>query len=104
LPSLEVEDPGGNAIKTESEKRVGVKTALGGEQEVVAKRTDTSASSAEKMEQESKMQVPDGIRHHFNARPKEEKRLQTAGDPWKQHHGGEKWQPAAWDGNIAVRR
>jgi NADH dehydrogenase [ubiquinone] 1 alpha subcomplex assembly factor 2 len=104
FPSLEAEDPGDNATETESENRARVKTILGGEQEAVAKRTDISASSVEKGEQEGKMQIPDCIKHHFNEKPKEEKRPKKAGDPWKQHHGGENWQPAAWDGNIAVRR
>ena len=73
------------------------------------KRRSISASSEDKGEQENKMQVPDGIRHHFVERPGQEKRFKEGPqkdkeDPWKQARGGEKWQPAAWDGNKAIRR
>jgi NADH dehydrogenase [ubiquinone] 1 alpha subcomplex assembly factor 2 len=109
LPSLEIKDPGCHAALTGLENKAGVITAIGDEQDDGNKKRSISAGSEEKGEQENKMQVPDGIRHRFVERPGQETRSKKGPqkdkeDSWKQARGGEKWQPAAWDGNEAIRR
>ncbi len=109
LPSLEIKGPTRHATLAGSENEAGVITAIGVEQDDGAKRRSISAGSEETGVQENKLQVPDGIRHHFDERPGKEK-IPKEGpqkhkeDPWKQARGCEKWQPAAWDGNKAIRR
>lgn len=82
--------------------------------------SNTKGGSAEPLqntEEPIKMQVPDGIRHHFVERPKEHtsgtvketketKEMKEKEDPWKQARGGpsEQWQPASWTGNAAPAR
>ena len=109
LPSLEIKDPGCRAALTGLENKAGVITAIGDEQDDGTKGRSISAGSEEKGEQQNKMQVPDGIRHRFVERHGQETRSKEGPqkdkeDPWKQARGGEKWQPAAWDGNEAIRR
>jgi NADH dehydrogenase [ubiquinone] 1 alpha subcomplex assembly factor 2 len=109
LPSLEIKDPGRHTTLTGLQNKAGVITAIAEEQDNGAKRRSISAGSEETGEQENKMQVPDGRRHDFVKRPGQETRSKEGPqkdkeDPWKQARGGEKWQPAAWDGNKAIRR
>jgi len=108
LPALKVKDPGGHITLTGSENRVGARNAIASEPEDTTKETDISAEFGENGEQKGKMQVSDGIRH-FNESPGQDKRLRAESkkdkeDPWKQSRGAGMWQPAAWDGNIALRR
>ncbi|KAH8789576.1 hypothetical protein BGZ57DRAFT_850472 [Hyaloscypha finlandica] len=103
LPALEVEDPGGNANVADSKNTVGLRSSIGGGPE------DISAGSREKGEQKDKIQAADGKGHHIRERSGQENNSKVESkkekeDPWKQARRGEKWQPAAWDGNIAVRR
>jgi NADH dehydrogenase [ubiquinone] 1 alpha subcomplex assembly factor 2 len=103
LPALEVKDPGGHATSTEAENRASVRSTVGGGPKDAAQRIGIAAPETEgKEEHNGKMQVPDGIRHHFVQRPvqgkstnPEEKKAKE--DPWKQARGGpsEEWQPAA---------
>jgi len=111
LPATEVRDPGGYAKATESPEKEGVRSAVGGGIEDNMQGTDTKVDDAIDGQEEGKMQVPDGIRHHFNERPenmstetKEEKKEKE--DPWKRARGGpsEDWQPKSWNGNIAATR
>lgn len=111
LPATEVKDPG-DATSTEPENRTGVRSAIGGAPEDIAQKTDIPAAESQGKERhKGKMQVPDGIRHHFNERPRQERSSKTETkkekeDPWKQAHRGpnEKWQPESWSGNLAARR
>jgi NADH dehydrogenase [ubiquinone] 1 alpha subcomplex assembly factor 2 len=111
-PALEVKDPGVYATSTEPQIRAGVRSTIGGEPEDMAQETGTSAAESEGNESDTgKMQVPDGIRHHFIQRSGQKKSSKAGEkkgneDPWKQDRGGpsEKWQPQAWDGNLAARR
>jgi len=87
-----------------AEKDDGAKDTGRGDSGIVAK-----AEPPKKPEELHNMQVPDGIRHHFNERPKQDKNAGTAKereDPWKQARGGpsEQWQPAQWDGHAASAR
>lgn len=103
LPALEVEDPGGNANVADSKNTVGARSPIGGGPE------DMSAERRGKGEQKDKIQAVDGKGHHIRVRPGQENNSEVESkkekeDPWKQARRGEKWQPTAWDGNIAVRR
>jgi len=111
LPALDVKDPGNYAQSTDPQEKVGVRSAVGGGLDDKIRRTDTTIKQATQPEEEPKMQLPDGIRHHFNKRPEQEKirkakEKKEREDPWKQARGGpsEEWQPKAWEGNITARR
>jgi len=111
LPAMEVNDPGGYATSTEPENRIGVRSAIGGAPEDVVQRTGIPVEDEGKEGHKRKMQVPDGIRHRFNEKVRQEKSSKTGGkkekeDPWKQSRGGpsEDWQPEPWSGNLAARR
>jgi len=111
LPALEIKDHGGYAEPTELEDKVGVRSAVGGLEDMAQRTETTTPGGIGKEARTSKMQVPNGIRHHFNERPGQEKspkakEKKEKEDPWKQARGGpsEDWQPQPWDGNIAARR
>jgi len=111
LPAMDVKDPGDYGTSTELKNRTDMRSAVAGAPEDVAQRTGRSAESEGREAHKGKMQVPDGIRHHFNKRPTEENssKAETKNekeDPWKQTRGGpsEEWQPESWSGNSAARR
>ena len=104
LPTLEVGGLGSQQETTMPGKEDDAEDTRRDDLGIVAK-----AEPPRKPEEPHKMQVPDGIRHHFNERPKQETSTGTAkekDDPWKQARGGpsEQWQPAQWDGNVAPAR
>jgi len=94
--------PATDAEATEPPEKEGVRNAGGLKYEIQG--SNATADETIEGKDVKKMQVPDGIRHHFNeqlqAQPKEKTEKE---DPWKQARGGpsEGWQPKAWDGNIA---
>jgi NADH dehydrogenase [ubiquinone] 1 alpha subcomplex assembly factor 2 len=112
LPAIEVKDPGGYTTSTQLENRTGVLSAIAGAPDDMAHKTGIPAAESEGKEgHNGKMQVPDGIRHHFHKWPTLEKSPKAAAkkgkeDPWKQARGGpsEKWRPESWSGNLAARR
>lgn len=108
LPALKFKDSEGYGTISELENRVGTRTAIRSEAEDTAKKMDVSAKKGEDGVQHGEMQGSDGIRPHFNERPSQDKKKaegkKAKDDPWKQARGGENWQPAAWDGNIAAVR
>ncbi|KAE9380486.1 hypothetical protein N431DRAFT_323820 [Stipitochalara longipes BDJ] len=106
LSALEVKDPGSTS---ESESRVGTRNPIKGEPESITKAADISADNRGMGEQEEEIHMPDGIRRHFNESLGQDERSRTdsnkdKADPWNQSRGSDKWQPAAWDGNIASLR
>lgn len=105
LPALEPNNIGETA--RDAENRASVSNAIGIESEVVAEEGNMIAKGEGQSGREGSGQAPDGASRRRFERPGQEMRPKVQKDkedPWQQARGGEKWQPAAWSGNVTVRR
>jgi NADH dehydrogenase [ubiquinone] 1 alpha subcomplex assembly factor 2 len=107
LPALEPSHLHRQTASTGRENRAGARDAIGVESERDAKRTDIPAKSVEMREHNGKSPDDDDPEQDLTKRSAHEtwpRAQKDQDDPWKQARGSEKWQPATWHGNVAVRR
>jgi NADH dehydrogenase [ubiquinone] 1 alpha subcomplex assembly factor 2 len=103
LSIMEVKDPEGNA---ESENSVDAGKHPERESERITKEMDIFADDRWAEAQKEEIH---GIATQSNERSEHDKKSRAdsnkdKADPWNQARGSDKWQPAAWDGNITSLR
>jgi len=106
LPDLQGKDPRLNSNPDDSD---GAGKPARDKTERIVREQGISTGNADVTAQKEEMHLPDGLRDQSNESPGQNTRSHAdqrkdKSNPWDKTRGKDKWQPAAWDGNLGSLR